>query len=194
GPIYAEVRGLLLVYGILTTLLLIDDLFMVHESILLHFGRSQKLTLLVQGLLAGWMVCRYYRSILQSRWSLLVAAAVFFAGSLVVDFDYVILSDRYHHLFEDGSKLIGIISWAGYGIVTAAAAIRSAMIHPPRSTVRVIDAHSDEQGQPAVSISYGITARAMIGLFRRLQRYTQRAYSPMILISTRLGRRPSNSP
>lgn len=131
GPAHAEMSRFLLTYGVLTLILLLDDLFMIHETITLITGRSQKVTLLAQGLVAGWFLIRYHRLILQSRWSIMAVAMVFFSGSLVVDFDLVIFTDRFHHLFEDGSKFIGLVIWSGYGVITSASALHAAINRAP---------------------------------------------------------------
>lgn len=131
GPAHAQMSGFLLTYGVLTLVLLFDDLFMIHETITLLTGRSQKLTLLIQGLITGWLIVRYHRPILQSRWSILAVAMLFFSGSLLIDFDLIVLSDRFHHLFEDGSKFIGLVIWSGYGVITSASALHVAINHAP---------------------------------------------------------------
>ena len=124
GGVHRRWGGMLLMYGVLTFVLLLDDLFMLHETWYRYTGKSQKWTLMVQGLLTAWFFLRYARPILESRWALLVGAIFCFGGSLVVDLDYLILPDTYHHLVEDGMKVLGILAWCTYGIITSAEGMR----------------------------------------------------------------------
>jgi hypothetical protein len=124
-PEHHERRAFLLTLGALTALLLIDDLFMVHELILKHFGRSQKATLLVQGALAVWMLWRFRKLIRQSDLPLLLSSGLLFAGSLVIDLELVRPSPRWQHVLEDGLKFLGIAGWCGYALRTCTRAVRS---------------------------------------------------------------------
>jgi hypothetical protein len=120
-----ETRGFLATLGLLTAILLVDDLFMVHEAIYQLTGRSQKRVVLIQGMVLAWMLWRYRATIHRStNWMLLGSAMGMFAGSLAVDFDAVALPERFHHFFEDGLKLMGLFGWWGYAVSCSAAAVR----------------------------------------------------------------------
>src|SRR5690606_41772331 len=121
-----ETWGFLLSLGLLTTLLLVDDLFLIHESIQLHFDKSQRWSVLVQGLFAAWFLARFVRIIWSTRWSLLAGAMLCFGGSLVVDFEKFAVADPYHHLLEDGFKMMGIAGWCGYAVLVSTSALRAA--------------------------------------------------------------------
>lgn len=131
-----ETRGFLITFGVLTTILLVDDLFMIHEAIYQLTGKSQKRVVLIQGMILGWMLWRYRALIWRStNWMLLGSGMSMFAGSLAVDFDAVLLPERLHHLFEDGFKLMGLFGWWGYAMGCSAAAVRLPVaVNDPRPT------------------------------------------------------------
>jgi hypothetical protein len=55
----------------------------------------------------------FRKAIARTSFSLLIVAGLFFAISLGVDrLEEDVLP--WHHLFEDGSKFFGIVSWFGY--------------------------------------------------------------------------------
>lgn len=131
--LYRRARGwdgwtvLLLFAGAFSTLLLVDDLFLLHDEILpVYANIPQKAVLLGYVLLAGAFVALFYRQIRVTAFAPLALAAVFFAASIVVDealgtsdFEITLLGDTLlaRNLFEDGFKLLGLVSWCGYLIV-----------------------------------------------------------------------------
>ena len=108
----------LLFSGIMTTVLLLDDLFLLHEQIFpCDLGIPQKFVLLgYMGVtLVGLVVFR--KSILETEYLLFLLALGFFGLSVFVDvFDHEIdaLIGGWRYLFEDGSKFLGIVTWLGY--------------------------------------------------------------------------------
>jgi len=101
--------------GIITTLVMLDDFFTLHELFypgFLHLN-EYVVTAFYAISLAG---CLYiYRDlILRSEYLPLVLSFVFFALSVILD----ILSKNRHipwyQLYEDGFKFLGIVSWLGY--------------------------------------------------------------------------------
>ena len=115
--------------GALSTRLLVDVLFLLHDHILPEYANiPQKGVLLGLALLAGAFVALFYRQILVTAFASLALAAVFFAGSIIVDqafttseFQVTILGDTLlaQNLVEDGLKLLGIVSWCGYLLVVS---------------------------------------------------------------------------
>lgn len=112
-----ETKKFLLCSGALTMLLLMDDLFMLHETVFPEMmGIRQRYVILTYMLLTlAWLV-RFRKTILASRYiPLLLIAFGFFVISLISDLPSVFVDGEYwHHLFEDGAKLIGIVSWFNY--------------------------------------------------------------------------------
>ena len=109
---HQNLRLFLLVSGLLTLLLGLDDTFLLHEKVLPHFGIPQNLVL---GSYAGFVLLylfRFYPLILETEYVLLVIALSFFAVSVILD----VLEPPGISLFffEDGAKLTGIVSWLAY--------------------------------------------------------------------------------
>lgn len=108
----------LLFSGTLTLILLIDDLFILHEEIFpIYLCISQKFILLGNmGLtLVGIVVFR--KSILATEYLILLIALGFLRLSVFVDvFDHEIdaLIGGWRYLFEDSFKFLGIVTWLGH--------------------------------------------------------------------------------
>jgi hypothetical protein len=109
--LHAEARFLMWA-GLLTLVLLVDDLFMIHEYIApVHFHVSEKLVLASYACGTGAYLLSHRRLILASNYSMLAAAMVLFTASMLVD----IADGRgWWRLGEDGFKILGIASWLGY--------------------------------------------------------------------------------
>jgi len=118
NPDMRRLSTFMLFSGIMTMILLLDDLFLLHEEIFpCQLGIPQKFVLLgYMGLtLCGLVVFR--KSILGTDYLLLLIALGFFGLSVFVDvFDHEIdaLIGDWRYLFEDGFKFLAIVSWLGY--------------------------------------------------------------------------------
>lgn len=104
----------LLAFGLLTAWLAVDDLFLMHERLIPGLtGLPQNA--IYGGYVAGvaLLLIVFGRQVLRSDFLLLLLALGFFAVSVLADMwldrDFV-----WHHLIEDGSKLLGIVGWLGY--------------------------------------------------------------------------------
>ncbi|MDO1451402.1 hypothetical protein Q0590_34320 [Rhodocytophaga aerolata] len=98
--------------GLLSCLLLFDDLFMLHEEVFPHMLGVPELA--VYGsyfILILLYLLVFLKRILQTHFLLLLVAFSFFAGSVIVDLLPVF---PFPHLLEDGCKFLGILSWAAY--------------------------------------------------------------------------------
>ncbi len=102
--------------GVLTGVLALDDLFMLHDHALPHFGVPQPAvyaTYAAMGL-AYLLVC--WRTILQSHYGLFVVAAGLLAASAGID--WLIHNDELWRLMvEDGAKWVGLCAWVGFHVV-----------------------------------------------------------------------------
>lgn len=109
--LHAEARFLLWA-GLMTVVLLVDDLFMIHEYIApIHLHVSEKVVLAIYACAAGAYLLSHRRLILAANYQLLAAAMVLFTASMLVD----IANGRgWWGLAEDGFKVLGIASWLGY--------------------------------------------------------------------------------
>lgn len=120
-----NLRRFLLVSGLFTLCLGLDDAFLIHEEILPHFGIRQRLVLSTYACFTLVYLIIFRRLIFfETRFQLMVLALLFFATSLVLDifepFDYYLV------LFEDGFKLIGIVTWTTYFVSVADHSVNSA--------------------------------------------------------------------
>jgi len=103
--------------GLLTFMITIDDLFLIHEDLLHRYFGSWiygKLLYICYALFSAWFLIRFRRIIIHSEFLMLLLAYLFFAAALMIDiFDERWLSP-WRIFFEDGFKLLGIVSWGGY--------------------------------------------------------------------------------
>ena len=108
----------LLCSGLMTTLLLFDDLFLLHDFVFpRYFGVKEKIVFLVYGGLILLGMVKFKKPILETEYLLLLIALGFFGLSVLTDvFQYRIQSfvGHWRILFEDGFKLLGIVGWFGY--------------------------------------------------------------------------------
>lgn len=115
-----------LLAGILTGILLLDDLFLLHERVYTQFFHwRQRYILLTYILLVLGYLLRFRDIILRSNYLTLLLALGFFALSEGMDVLSVLWKDflPFHHLYEDGFKLFGLSSWLAYFGHTAGLAI-----------------------------------------------------------------------
>lgn len=98
-------------FGILSLLLLLDDLFLFHESIAPKLFISQKVVYVgyLSAVLLG--IVKFKKLILQTDWIIWCFAFLFFSLSILID----ILEPFENSIFlEDGFKFLGIASWLSY--------------------------------------------------------------------------------
>jgi hypothetical protein len=109
-----HVPQFLLSGGVFTTILALDDMFLLHEEILPGLGIPQNLVLGTYVLLAIGFVVRFRATILRTRYLLLVLAGASFGFSVLIDVlvGYGLIWPLF--LLENGSKLFGIVSWTAY--------------------------------------------------------------------------------
>jgi hypothetical protein len=121
-------RALLLAAGALTTLLLADDMFQLHEQVWgLVLPGDERIVLLAYGVLAALFVVAFRRELTaQPRPILLLVAAAAFALSLAAD-----VLGRGGHLVEDGAKLLGTVAWVAFLVGVALAHLRAADARHP---------------------------------------------------------------
>jgi hypothetical protein len=114
-----DTKSFLFYSGILTSILLVDDLFLIHEAIapkILQINQEMFYLFLVIAT-AGWLI-KFRKTILKTDYIPLVLAFVFLGLSVVfdriVDLSIIQLEFSQIKIFEDGSKLFGIVSWTTY--------------------------------------------------------------------------------
>ena len=126
--------------GLLTGLLMIDDLFMLHDWLLpVYLGIPEPLVYAVYVVLAlAYLVC-FRRRLRAARTWLLLTAILFFV--LSVGSDLVLPDGPGIYLWEDGTKFLGIISWTLFHIDGCLAALSAAS--PARIAGTVTDTPAD---------------------------------------------------
>lgn len=110
-----QIIQFLVSFGSLTAVLMIDDLFMFHESIApwyLHI--PEKAMLVLYGLFALYCLVRFMPVILSHDLRFLILSFAAFGVSIVIDqvSEKIYIPGEY--LFEDGAKFFGIASWFIY--------------------------------------------------------------------------------
>jgi hypothetical protein len=116
----------LLFSGLLTLLLLIDDLFMMHDVIFPEYlNLGDGVFYSFYGILLVALLAFYRRFIMSTDYILLILAIIFFGGSAVIDSVLVIRSKfDYPYSFEDSLKFFGIIAWFAYFTRTSYRAVQ----------------------------------------------------------------------
>jgi hypothetical protein len=109
--------------GLITSVLLLDDFFLLHDALIPRYlGLSEKLIFLSYGMVTAWYLLRFRRIVLGSEYAVLFVALVGFALSILIDAFQSRWPSPWRILFEDGFKLLGIVSWSTYLIRTCARA------------------------------------------------------------------------
>jgi len=108
----------LLSSALLSTYLLFDDFFMVHESLVpKYLGLSETVVFLVLGLAVSSYLIVFRSLILRTNYLLLLLAIGLLAMSVAIDMipsRWMWLADYQAIVVEDGAKWLGIVSWCSY--------------------------------------------------------------------------------
>lgn len=104
----SEPSWMLLVAGLITTTMVLDDAFQVHEFVTFHLGTPGGLAPVVYGLATAAFAWRFRRRL---GLHLLVVVATFAAWGVSATIDTV-LSMAAPFVVEDGAKLLGVGLWA----------------------------------------------------------------------------------
>lgn len=112
-------------FAIITSILLLDDLFLFHETIAPKLLKvPQVVVYFSYALIVVWAILKYNKIILQTEWDALLLAFLFFAISVTTDlvidgffeplYSVEISESPLPVIIEDGAKLLGIASWCVY--------------------------------------------------------------------------------
>lgn len=114
-----ELTRLLLVGGLVTAVLLVDDLFMVHDELLPEeFGIPELLATGGVALVPLAYVVVFRRPILRrTPWQVLAIAVAYLAVMGAVDAVEHDIAIPAHHLWEEGAKFLGLLHWCGYMVL-----------------------------------------------------------------------------
>lgn len=115
-----EARGLFLYFGTFTVLLLLDDVFMLHEAVLpAVLGLPEPTLYLLYGAILLYGLLRYHRALRWRAAPLLGTACACFGFAAGLDILVESAADWAFWL-EDGAKLLGIANWcAGFAVIAA---------------------------------------------------------------------------
>lgn len=125
--------------ALLFALLLLDDLFLFHSSLLPHTLGIPKLVVLgaYAGLACAWLVSAQ-AEILRTRWELLAAASFAFSISLGVEALWTSADTGIKVIVEDGAKFMGVLALATWSVSSASDLIRSVVVGA-RQSAAVLD-------------------------------------------------------
>lgn len=123
--------GFIALAGVLTTCLMVDDFFMLHDGMAWAIARiNEKKVLAAWGVMGlAWLIL-YRRNILKSDYLLLFSAGLWLGLSAVVDMGIIRIDESRRHLWEDGFKLMGIVGWSVYLCRTSYYAVTATLAVP----------------------------------------------------------------
>ena len=108
----------LLYSGLLTTFLLVDDFFLIHDYILpKYFSIPTDFLFVCYGILTLSLILTFQQCILRTEYRIAFLALCFFGVSLIVDIFQPSIEQRigdWRILIEDGFKFSGIAVWFSY--------------------------------------------------------------------------------
>lgn len=108
-----ELRTFLFLSGLLSTILCLDDMFLLHEQVFpIYLGLSEIIIFILYACLVVFLVIRYYATILKTNYILILVALFSFGSSIALDL--VKINGLNSYLTEDGFKMTGIVSWFFY--------------------------------------------------------------------------------
>lgn len=125
-------RRFFIMSGLFTLLLLLDDLFLLHEDVLPHsLGIRQRYVLLLYLLLALLYLVSYWKVIFSKHPVVMTVALALFALSLTED-ALALAPERWRYLLEDGAKLFGIVSWFNYFVLVCREEVQRCIVNSPK--------------------------------------------------------------
>jgi hypothetical protein len=133
-------KDFFLVFGLLTSLLLLDDLLRIHDEILpVYFGIKGDVIGIGYFLLTLLCLLRFRALIFQYPYTFLMMALGLFAVSVAIDIAPPFIKNRFSVadllFFEDSAKLLGIANWLAYFAYLSAALLGKANLASSKSPV-----------------------------------------------------------
>lgn len=119
-PAHEEAGAFLVSAGALTTLLMLDDFFLLHEDLFRYYLPVPELLIFgLYAVAAAAFLLRYRRIILASEYLLLLLALLLLVLSVAIDLLQFMLSPEQYssvggYVLEDGFKFAGILTWMVY--------------------------------------------------------------------------------
>jgi hypothetical protein len=133
-------KDFFLVSGLVTFLLLLDDLLRIHDEIFpVYFGIKGDVLGIGYVLLISLYLLRFRTLIFQYPYTFLVMALGFFAVSVGIDVAPSVIKHRFSVadllFFEDSAKLLGIANWLAYFAYLSAAIVGKANLAASKSPI-----------------------------------------------------------
>lgn len=133
-------KNFFMISGLLTLLLLLDDLLRIHDEIFpVYLGIKGDVFGIGYVLFIGVYLFRFRTLIVQYPYAFLVMALGFFGVSIAIDVAPSGVKNLFTQtdivFFEDGAKLLGIANWLAYFAYLSAALLRPAKLAVPKSAV-----------------------------------------------------------
>ena len=131
-------KNFFLVSGLLTLILLLDDLLRIHDEIFpVYLGIKGDIFGIGYVLFIGVYLFRFRKLIVQYPYAFLMMALGFFGVSVAIDVAPTGLKHLFPEadivFFEDGAKLLGIANWLAYFAYLSAAILRKGKLAAPRA-------------------------------------------------------------
>jgi len=112
--------------GVITAALMIDDFFLVHDDLAQRYlDLNDKLVLSLHGVALLAYLIVFKKVIARTELALLGLAFAFFGASTFIDVIQERWQSSWRIFFEDGFKLLGIVSWSTYLIRTGFQAVKT---------------------------------------------------------------------
>lgn len=189
-----ESSRFLLASGAITTLLLLDDLFQLHEEVYrVYLHVPERVVVLVYGSIVAAYFWRFRAMIRRSQYGWLILALGLLGFSAISDqLSHLLKHMRY--LVEDGTKFLGIAAWFAYQSRTSFAFIRplgaaGAAVTTSNATAEVTKSTSGSSGMPSLAEPLDIS------LPSQLNREVVSAFTPAAPASPRAwGNLPRANP
>lgn len=108
-----KILNAIILGGLISSILLLDDLFMLHEIFYpIFFGLKEKVILMIYGAIFIYYLVKHKNLIIENNVAFIILTMMFWGLSILVD---SIPKTRipWHHLFEDGFKFLGVVCWFG---------------------------------------------------------------------------------
>jgi hypothetical protein len=112
-------KELLLLVGLLALLLAVDDFFMIHDRYV-----NQRICYLTYAMLAGALLLRHYKQIIEVDGLAFLLAGSLLALSIFIDLvqGYIPLRYAYVQVVEEGCKFVGAATWLYFSFQVASTA------------------------------------------------------------------------
>jgi hypothetical protein len=111
-------RQFLFLSALISSFLLLDDLFLLHEDILpVYLHAPEIIYPIFYALLFLVYLALVWKTLFSTNVWLIIVALICLGLSVVVDIEWFYVPQQF--LIEDGFKLIGAVSWLAFFSVTA---------------------------------------------------------------------------